>query len=291
MKIFTSFLLLSLFAISCQEEQINDHNKLSTANQFLNEVFSSGLKASINEFSNSLIHDSDVSILVNHNVLLDAMISEWSLDDRYGLRNFSMDKLNLDALVLSAHNSNTSSRTDSVFSIDLHDYSEILSEYHINLLQPFVDELLNLDDVEGAKTLAENFEQELNFIPMTLEDRLLLTGVSSGVLTIVEFEEADGVQILQTSLHDLQVGDDGFVSSRAEGCSIDWRGVWAGAVVGYFVGGIGGAIVGCAGGTVVLPFIGTVTGCIGGAVFGSTSGFVSGALTGIAANLITTCFR
>jgi len=80
-------------------------------------------------------------------------------------------------------------------------------------------------------------------------------------------------------------------SCGAKGCSVNWRNVWAGAVIGLVANGTRGAVIGCAGGTVALPVFGTAGGCIGGAVFGGTAGFVTGTLTTVAAELLTSCGR
>ncbi len=75
------------------------------------------------------------------------------------------------------------------------------------------------------------------------------------------------------------------------GCSVSWRDVWAGAVVGAGVGAVSGGYTGATAGTVAFPIVGTVTGGVSGAVVGGAFGFVSGALTTVAAGLITTCGR
>ncbi|SNT05897.1 hypothetical protein SAMN05421640_2203 [Ekhidna lutea] len=77
----------------------------------------------------------------------------------------------------------------------------------------------------------------------------------------------------------------------SSGCSVNWRDVWAGAVVGLTVGATQGAYVGATAGTVTFPVIGTVTGGVSGGVVGGAIGFVSGAATSVAAGLITSCGR
>jgi hypothetical protein len=75
------------------------------------------------------------------------------------------------------------------------------------------------------------------------------------------------------------------------GCNVNFRSIWAGAIVGGVVGGARGAIIGATGGTVAFPGLGTVSGAVGGGVVGFATGFIEGTLTGVAAELLTTCFR
>lgn len=77
----------------------------------------------------------------------------------------------------------------------------------------------------------------------------------------------------------------------SSGCSVNWRDVWAGAVVGLTVGATQGAYVGATAGTVTFPVVGTVTGGVSGGVVGGAIGFISGAATTVAAGLITSCGR
>lgn len=75
------------------------------------------------------------------------------------------------------------------------------------------------------------------------------------------------------------------------GCSVNWRNVWASAVVGFFSVGASTAYVGATVGTVTVPRIGTVTGGVAGFFAEGAVGFVSGATTTIVAGLITSCGR
>ncbi len=75
------------------------------------------------------------------------------------------------------------------------------------------------------------------------------------------------------------------------GCTVNWRNVWAGAVISGTVGAVGGLKIGLAGGTVILPGIGSATGAVGGAVLAGANGFIGGTLVGVAGELLTSCFR
>jgi len=89
---------------------------------------------------------------------------------------------------------------------------------------------------------------------------------------------------IQTDINGLAVGTSG-------GCSVNWRSVWAGAVVGGTSGAIAGAYLGASGGTVVFPGLGTASGAVGCGVFGFALGFISGVTEGVASELLTSCFR
>ena len=90
---------------------------------------------------------------------------------------------------------------------------------------------------------------------------------------------------------DLGVSNLGTNNTRVySGCTVNWRSVWAGAVIGAAVGAVGGIKAGLAGGTVVLPGIGSATGAVGGGVLGGAGGFIGATVTGVAAELLTSCF-
>jgi hypothetical protein len=74
-------------------------------------------------------------------------------------------------------------------------------------------------------------------------------------------------------------------------CRVNFRNVWAGAVVGGVANGVRGAIIGATGGTMTFPGLGTVGGALGGGVIGFATGFAGGALSGVVSELMTSCFR
>lgn len=75
------------------------------------------------------------------------------------------------------------------------------------------------------------------------------------------------------------------------GCSVNWRNVWAGAVVGLALGAYQGATAAGVAGTVVFPVVGTVTGAVSGGVVGGAFGYITGAATSVATELLTSCGR
>ncbi|AGA80183.1 hypothetical protein [Echinicola vietnamensis] len=72
------------------------------------------------------------------------------------------------------------------------------------------------------------------------------------------------------------------------GCSVNWRNVWAGAVVGLVTGATTGAYTEPTAGTVTFPVVGAVTGGVSGGVVGGAIGFVTGGVSATAAELLTT---
>lgn len=75
------------------------------------------------------------------------------------------------------------------------------------------------------------------------------------------------------------------------GCAVDFRNVWAGAVIGLGIGAYQSATAAAIAGTVVFPIVGTVTGAVSAGVVGGAIGFIAGAATSAAAELLTSCGR
>lgn len=176
-----------------------------------------------------------------------------------------------------------SPETVSLSSFDIYNDDQFL------LVQPFVDKLLNTEDLDIAKRRAVLFQQEVINSALSDDEKIQLLSLSAGILGFAEFVENGGIDKIKDALG-IQMVENGFPNSRFRGCSVSMRSVWLGAVVGLGVGAVLGAKVGCAGGLVAGP-IGAAGGCVGGGVMGGASGFISGALMTAGAELLGSCFR
>ncbi len=156
------------------------------------------------------------------------------------------------------------------------------------MVDDYVGQMYNATDSYSADYVVQSFQNDIIYSSRFSYDQQiqLLAVVQAGdVLSDYVFSGS--------AARDLGSVFAGYVDSQYSefGCSVDWRGVWGGAVIGLGVGAVRGAIIGGAGGTVALPLLGTVTGAVGGAVFGGAAGFVEGALAGVAGSLLLSCFR
>jgi hypothetical protein len=168
---------------------------------------------------------------------------------------------------------------------------EHFSSKQKDIAEPFINELLNSENPSLAKQSALNFQLKVtNSSLITDDEKLELLALSSATIAFSDFANNGGVELIRNALADELGVNDTNPNGRIRGCSVNWRSVWAGAVIGAGVGAVYGAKAGCAGGMVAGP-IGAASGCVGGGVMGGASGFVSGAVTGVASELLTSCFR
>jgi len=151
-------------------------------------------------------------------------------------------------------------------------------------------------DIAVAESYGDGFDLVNSFrnevvqaSELSSNDKVLLLELAAGSNALLEFMENGGVQMVQSNL--VEILGNNIPFGRTEGCSVDWRKVWIGAVVALTVGVVSGAIAGATVGTVTVPILGTAAGAVGGAVFAGAVGFASGALYGIATDLIASCPR
>ncbi len=151
-------------------------------------------------------------------------------------------------------------------------------------------------DIAGLENYVDGFEivnafrnQITHSKELEENDKLFLLEFASGTNALLEFMENDGAIAVQRSLQEM-LGNSVPIG-RTLGCNVNWRSVWAGAVVGFTVGVVVGGITGATAGTFTVPVLGTAVGGVGGAVFGGAWGFASGAVTSLAGNFLTSCGR
>jgi hypothetical protein len=168
--------------------------------------------------------------------------------------------------------------------------SQFYDESQLQLVQPFLDELLTTDDFVKARNLASNFQSKVIASKLVRDEKIKLLSLSASVQALSEFIEEGGDDSIRQTLSQLK-DTNGIPNARVAGCSVNWGDVWMGAVVGGAVGAVGGCYAGATAGTVTFPGVGTVTGCVSAGVIGGAGGFASGAAQGIVSGLLRTCFK
>ncbi|TDI63830.1 MAG: hypothetical protein E2O88_12100 [Bacteroidetes bacterium] len=169
------------------------------------------------------------------------------------------------------------------------DTARIFNDIQKMYIKALSRDIAGLDNYVDGFVMVTDFRNQITHSKELSEnDKILLLEFASGTNALLEFMENDGAMAIQRSLQEM-LGNSVPIG-RAMECSVDWRGVWAGAVVGFTWGVVRGAFIGATAGTVTVPIVGTVTGAVSGAVILGAVGFAGGTVTTIAANLLTTCF-
>jgi len=140
-----------------------------------------------------------------------------------------------------------------------------------NILQPFLQKIVSLDDVTEISGDVEDFNALVISSSLNNEQKYQLLAIASSVKISAEFIQ--DALIKQRSL-----------SGRTQ--AIDVKGALQAGVIGLGIGAVKGGYVGCTGGTVAFPGLGTATGCVGGAVIGGAVGFIGGVATSILQDLL-----
>jgi hypothetical protein len=175
-------------------------------------------------------------------------------------------------------------------SISTVSLNQLYDESQLKLIQPFLDELLVTEDFTKAKNLASNFQSKVIASALVREEKIKLLSLSASVQALSEFIEEGGDDSIRQTLSQLN-DTKGNPNARVAGCAVNWRSVWAGAVVGFVSGAVGDCYAGATAGTVAVPIVGTVTGCVSAGMASGAVGFAVGAASGIASELLTSCFR
>lgn len=205
---------------------------------------------------------------------------------KFNGRFFEMEDAALEVFIRELSDPDGYSEALETGEIDLFLY-DVYNEQQLELAQPFIDELLDMEDMMVAKAHAEAFLQAVTTSSLSEEDKIELLVIGTGVVGISEFMSTGGLEEISLIL---AADRTGTTDGHAYRCRVNSRNVWLSAVVGLSIGGYVGGSVGCAGGMVAGP-IGMAGGCVGGAVMGGASGFITGALSGVAVELLGSCFR
>lgn len=183
------------------------------------------------------------------------------------------------------------SDTNIIQSLDnIIDTARVFNDVQKMYIKALSRDIASLDNFVDGFALVTAFRNQITHTKELEEnDKILLLEFASGANALLEFMENGGAIAIQRSLQEM-IGNSVSIG-RTLGCSVDWRSVWAGAVVGFTVGVVVGGITGATAGTFTVPLLGTAVGGVGGAVFGGAWGFTSGAVYSIAGNFLTSCFR
>ena len=157
-------------------------------------------------------------------------------------------------------------------------------------IKSLIRDIADIDNIDNGLELVTRFRTDVvQSKKLNNDDRILLLEMAAASDAYLKFMKNDGAQKVQNELVRL-LGND-VAEGRSTACSVDWRGVWMGAVFTAGTSAAYGFYLGATAGTVTVPVLGTVAGAVGGAVFSGAVGFVSGAIGGIATSLLTTCTR
>ena len=151
-------------------------------------------------------------------------------------------------------------------------------------------------DILAAENIDQGFSIVLDFRNQVSQakdldetQKLLLLEMAAGSQALLEFFKSGRADEVQSNL--VSMLGNKLPAGKVAGCSVNWRNVWIGGVVGFSWGVARGLVLGATTGTVAVPVVGTVTGAISGAISLGAIGFIGGSAGAIAGDLIGTCFR
>jgi hypothetical protein len=281
-KVIFTLSCFMVFMVSCQEisdKDIISLNSFEDMNKINKELI---------DFTSSNL-SSFLSIGKNDEVWFDkhqlALASFNHLDGKF------VDGSNLDFESLTAPfkkaNISSSNEQNRVTNVDYGTFNSA----QITIADQFINVLLAIEDLSQVGGVVRNFNIQVLNSNLTQEEKDELLLLSSAALNLGNFFMNGGTDIIYQEMV-VVFGDPSNPSfgGRVQGCSVDTRTVWHGAVLGLTGGAIRGAFVGAAGGS-VAPGVGTVSGALSGAVIGGAIGFVEGAIMGGIGSLLYTCFR
>lgn len=285
-KSFYSILSLIILFSSCEQNQdLVPATNLDQEISLLKEMNSDGLNLAVSNLAKNLKSNWRNEISLNQKGLVRDVLS--------GMNGHYFDVHEEVILGVLNHYGdvnlpNNRGNLRVVGYIDLSSFG-IYSKSQLNLVQPFVDDLLNDEDISLGKSKTNEFQSAVVTSTLTYDEKFQLLAFSTGVTSLIEFLERGGVNDIRQIL----ANEFGLYGSfdRITGCSISTRSIFADGVVGLVGGAAGGCYAGATAGTVAFPLVGTVTGCVGAGVVGGAGGFISGIAYGIASQLLTSCFR
>ena len=285
-KLFSSLFTLLILLSSCEPKQdLIPIKNLEAEISFLKEMNTVGLNLAVSDLAKYIAPGERNEIRLNQRELVRDILSGlngpfFQTDEKFIL-DFS--KQYGDSNLPSIH----VNLRETGF-VDLSTFG-VYSEDQLNLVQPFVDDLLNNDGINLRKSRTIEFQLVIVNSSLTYDEKFQLLAFNAGVISLIEFLENGGVEDIRLILAQ-ELGFNG-AFDRVTGCSISTRSIFADGVVGLVGGAAGGCYAGATAGTVAFPLLGTVTGCVGAGVVGGAGGFISGIAYGIASQLLTSCFR
>jgi hypothetical protein len=168
--------------------------------------------------------------------------------------------------------------------------ADVYSAEQMDYIEQFIAQVYQSDDMANFQAAIDSFNSAVEKSALTDDEKIMLYGFSASNQSLITFYTDGGIDAVSHDINQ-QLGLDPTSEGRVEDCEVNFRGVWAGAVVTGVVGGVKGGVIGATTGTFTVPVLGTAVGAVGGAVFGFTAGFVTGALGAVATGLLLTCGR
>ena len=285
-KLFSSLFTLLILLSSCEPKQdLIPIKNLEAEISFLKEMNTVGLNLAVSDLAKYIAPGERNEIRLNQRELVRDILSGLNGPFFQTNEKFILDfsKQYSDSNLPSIH----ANLRETGF-VDLSTFG-VYSEDQLNLVQPFVDDLLNNDGINLRKSRTIEFQLVIVNSSLTYDEKFQLLAFNAGVISLIEFLENGGVEDIRLILAQ-ELGFNG-AFDRVTGCSISTRSIFADGVVGLVGGAAGGCYAGATAGTVAFPLLGTVTGCVGAGVVGGAGGFISGIAYGIASQLLTSCFR
>lgn len=285
MKTNISIVFAFCILVSCQEDlHVNRPGlDLSNASERFEQMYTEGLDVAIRTLDETLRKEGN-GIFLDKPSLQANTFHHW--------RNNFFYAESFDAQAFLSENLEDISGRNVIIDPNTSEFVEILEKAYsgpqLMVLKGFLDELFLTDDYMEAKILAKNFHNNLSDSNLSIEEKLELHAIGSGVYALADFLENGGMDRFGEQMAVLAKGS-GYSSNLR--CRVDMRAVWGSAVINGGYGAVRGGLIGCAGGTVVFPLLGTASGCVGGAVMGGAVGFIEGAVAGVAGSLLYSCWR
>lgn len=278
-----SLIILSIVFITsaCQEDQPSIQKNYENQIEGLNDLYSASLNTISSQFGNISYNAVDEVSSMTKNVIVH---SAEFIDTQYFI-DHEFSKNEIDLIAENSTSLLTSNSSARILHSGLIDNGYYTPE-QIELLEPFIEQLLSDNFLSNAKQVVESFNQIVINSDLSNERKFELLSVGAAAKASADFLNNGGVHVIASEL-DIAYSSNG----RVLGCSVSSRNVLASAVVGLAGGAATGGYVGATAGTFTVPILGTAAGGVGGAVFGGAAGFVGGLISGVAAELITSCGR
>lgn len=282
-KLISSIFAVLILVSSCNQEQdLSPVTNFEKEISFLTEMNTSGLNLTVSNLGKNITPIGNNEITLNQRQLVKEMLTglngQYFNADEKSIMDFASKygELRLPDQLANARTTGT---------VDLSAF-EIYSESQLDLIQPFIDDLLDEEDLNVIKSKATTFQQSVVNSTLSDDEKFQLLVVSSGIISFAEFVDNGGIEQIQNALFE----SNQFQSSngRVMAC-VDVKGALRAGVVDLAIGATVGGYVGATAGSFTVPIIGTVTGGVSGAVVGGAVGFVEGVTRSILTDLIFGC--
>jgi hypothetical protein len=285
-KIIYALIVIGLVSSCNQQETIQPKQSYESEINALNNTLDAAIDFSFKNFTKNISKTGKAQI--DYDQKLSILSTLETLDGTHFIGNnfqYSLITDNFSTVRLPEVQSLNGRVND--FNID--QYNSFTSQQK-EIAEPFIGKLLSLENLELVSSLSSDFNLQISNSVLSEDEKLELFALSAASNALSKFLANGGIDVIYLAISE-NSDDNSSTNGRVKDCSVNWRNVWLGGVVGFFSGGAYGGYVGCTGGTVVLPGVGTAAGCVGGAVLGAAGGFIGGSVSGVASELLGSCFR